>query len=186
MVPNQVNMGALSQRVEGLEVNLSQLRADQNRMETTLTGAIQDLSRKFDDRSKTPWGVLISAATFVLFIACGYIHLALQPYDKDIAAIVSNEEKLNVKLDKDMVPRSEHEQEWKTNDEKFSNLESRLRSDVTSMSQRIDGNATKIDNIVKDFGSTYSIKDAIQTVNDRLSKLETETNQNSKAINPSK
>lgn len=70
----RIDIGALDQRVIGLEKALSDI-----------TSAIAALGAKIDERSRTPWVTLISAFTFMLAFIAAIGVLAYKPIESDLA-----------------------------------------------------------------------------------------------------
>lgn len=99
---------------------------------------------------KTPWSTLIAAAGVIIIITTGFSQLSLQPIrdatDRnafDIRAINAN-----------IVPRGEHQGHWDI-----------TAAEITNLQKQIDQQRS-------DFGSTYSLRDALADMQKRLDKLE--------------
>lgn len=87
----RIDIGALDQRVIGLEKALSDI-----------TSAIAALGAKIDERSRTPWVTLISAFTFMLAFITAIGVLAYKPIEGDIARHERMLEKMNDRYVADM------------------------------------------------------------------------------------
>lgn len=99
---------------------------------------------------KTPWSTLIAAAGVIIIITTGFSQLSLQPI-RD--ATVRNSDDIRA-INVSIVPRGEHEGHWTNTAAELANLQK------------------QIDQQRSDFGSTYSLRDALADMQKRLDKLE--------------
>lgn len=179
---------AMEQRVHAVEQDLSDIRQSVQRIESGVTTqlsnlqsrfeqgqaniqsdfkqAIASINTKFDERSRTPWAVLIGAGTLFVAVA-GYIGaLTLKPYERDIQRLDqetvrsdSRQESYRIEMAKflsdNIVPRREHEEKWRGNDERFAEVN------------------RQIDELKRANGSTYGVRDLLQDLQRRLDRVET-------------
>lgn len=174
----------LSERVEGQGRDIVDLRSNMNTGFRNIEGSLKGLSDQLSGNSRTQWPVIWSAigVSFAVLAAVGA--LAYKP-------VLSNQERLETALvrlaetsvsqkemewrtargqedrsrtDKaivdiraDQVPRAEHERVWSGYDQRLADLQ------------------RQIDEAKNALGSTYSLRDYIQRMTDRLDKLETRT-----------
>lgn len=99
---------------------------------------------------KTPWSTLIAAAGFIVIVTTGFSQLSLAPI-RDATGRNSDDIK---EINRAIVPRGEHEGHWANTDAAITNLQK------------------QIDQQRQDFGSTYSLRDALSDMQKRLDKLE--------------
>lgn len=140
------NGGAIGARVDNLEKSVSAIRGD-----------IASLSQLVVASQKTPWSTLISGAGFIVVIlmAFGGIFASsmARQIDDNKAAIHETRDDLK-EMVRAIVPRGEHEERWRSEDQAIVNLQK------------------QIDSLKSDFGSTYSLRDALADMTKRLDKLE--------------
>lgn len=139
------NGGALGARVDNLEQSVSAIRSD-----------IASLSQLVVASQKTPWGTLISAAGFIVLVLTAFGGIFANGMADKIAdnkiAIRDNRDDVKDVI-RAMVPRGEHDEHWKKTDADIGNLQK------------------QIDQIRSDFGSAYSLKDALSHMQSELDKL---------------
>lgn len=111
---------------------------------------IASLSQLVVASQKTPWGTLISAAGVIIIITTGFSQLSLQPI-RDQAS--RNAEDIRT-INSQIVPRGEHQGHWDI-----------TAAEITNLQKQIDQQRS-------DFGSTYSLRDALADMQKRLDKLE--------------
>lgn len=101
---------------------------------------------------KTPWSTLISAAGVIIIVTTGFSQLSLQPI-RDLASRNATD---IATLNGSIVTRGEHEERWKAQDQALANQQ------------------RQIDQIRQDFGSAYSLKDALVHMQTDIDKLKDE------------
>lgn len=116
----ETKVGVLDNEVR--EVNTRLFNLDE-KFDKVMTGfaeefraAITGLSAQFNERQKTPWGVLISGASVILAISITIGGLGISPIQSRIA-----------KMEEDMVPRKEVEFRDKVAIDRINRLEDDLR-----------------------------------------------------------
>ena len=146
--------------------------------------AFTTISQTISERGRAPWGVLISAGVFIVTITSAVGALAYWP-------ILSSQSKLEenqVNIVERMV--TQKELEWRT----ARAAEERLRTDVTLRSidnsmvpraeldrvfqgydQRLADHQRQIDETKSIIGNTYSLKDYIARITERLDTIEQRT-----------
>lgn len=148
MTDHATNGGALGARVDNLEQSVTAIRND-----------IAGLSQLVVASQKTPWGTLISAAGFIVLVLTAFGGIFASGMEGQIAdnkmAIRDNRDDVKAVVQA-MVPRGEHDEHWKKTDADILNLQK------------------QIDQIRSDFGSAYSLKDALSHMQSELDKLKDE------------
>lgn len=99
---------------------------------------------------KTPWSTLIAGAGFIVIVTTALSQLSLQ----GVNTRVDRSERDILAINSSIVPRGEHEGHWANTDAAIANLQK------------------QIDQQRQDFGSTYSLRDALADMQRRLDKLE--------------
>lgn len=99
---------------------------------------------------KTPWSTLISAAGVIVVVTTGFSQLSLQP----VYQATSRNQADIIAINASVVSRGELQGHW----------------DIDAAS--ITGLQKQIDQQREDFGSTYSLRDALGDLKGRLEKLE--------------
>lgn len=162
------DLGALEQRVYGLEKAVGDI-----------SSMIAGLSSKIDERSRTSWPTLASFAGVLVVVMGGLGALAYRPIEgslNDIKGLlplmVTRAEhmtalnhverdlaRLNQSVEKNeaaIVPRGEHEEKWRGNVQAQANLQ------------------RQIDEIRRDYGQTYSLRDAFAHMQRKVEDMEKE------------
>lgn len=166
------DVGALEQRVYGVEQSLQ-----------AISQQIGALGSKIDDRARTPWATLASFAGVMVIVLGAFGTVIYRPIDleqtrlradlnevakssvarselaivtkymdRDFAALTAQVKANNESI----VPRGEHQEKWAG------------QSQITANIQR------QLDDFRRDFGSTYSLRDAFQNVQRKVDDLEKE------------
>lgn len=130
-------IAALAQRVTGLENTLGGISAQLATLQSTI-----------NDRSRTPWGTLISAMGVLIVIIAYGGNLALAP-------VIQNVQILRDQANS-TVPRGEHERVWASQDARYLEVNRR------------------IDEIRADFAGVYGIRDVIREIQDNQKRLQQE------------
>lgn len=99
---------------------------------------------------KTPWSTLIAAAGFIVLVTTAFSQLSLQPIRDQANRNAEDIRQINANI----VPRGEHQGHWDITAAQIANLQK------------------QIDLQRSDFGSTYSLRDALADMQKRLDKLE--------------
>lgn len=149
--PTQIDLGALNQRVTGLERSIHDI--------ATQLGA---LSTKLDERSRTPWAVLIAGAGFMLLFMSTIGVLAYRPIDQEQNRQAADIRELKRELSTEIrqigtliVPRGEHSERWEAN-----------RAQVVNLQRQID-------ELAKRTGDVYSARDIILDLRQDMKDLKT-------------
>lgn len=167
-----VRFAGLQQRVTGLE-NAVQGVATQ----------ISNLATTINERSRTPWGILLTGAGVVITVLVVIGGLASRPYQEGIdriemavrdlgqKAVTRDEidwrtarskedrervEKMLSELRTDMVPRGEHDQKWRAYDTEIAAIQ------------------RQVDDLKQTQANTYSARDLLLDLRERLDRLERE------------
>lgn len=162
------DLGALEQRVYGLEKAVGDI-----------SSMIAGLSSKIDERSRTSWPTLAAFASVLVLVMGGLGALAYRPieqslndlkgllplmvtraeanvterhFERDIARIQASVEKIETSI----VPRGEHEEKWRGNAAALANQQ------------------RQIDEIRRDYGQTYSLRDAFAHMQRKVEDMEKE------------
>lgn len=165
---HQINLGALSQRVTGVEQGVAQLRNELQSNFAALANQVGLLSDKFERKSQTPWSTLIAAAGFIVLIGGLYSTLSLKPVEQAIAQNATD----IIHVKNDLVPRGEHQEKWRANDAKFDDFSLRMVSSRDLLMQQIKSVSDSVEGIKQQVGSTYGIRDVLMDVQKRIDKLE--------------
>jgi hypothetical protein len=177
-MPQYAEYGRLDQRVQTIESALSNVVSQMDRDRLHIDSQFNALQASISERSKIPWpalGVMLSAIV-VIGTLTWYPIRETQGEIKDV--LRTQQEK--------MVPRVEHEREWARNEKNMNSMldliqrnqqaivprgehEEKWRSYAvahTALEQRVE-------DVRRTVGDTYSLKDAIRSMTDRLDRIET-------------
>lgn len=161
-------VAALTQRVTGVEAAVESIRKD-----------IHGLVSKFDERSKMPWGTLLAGLTLFWMVITSFVTIGggvvawgltqqnaniVKTLDEFKATYENN--RILSRQDYDArfarvdatlmtsVPRGEHEQIWAADAQRFLELQRQIDETKTAL------------------GSTYSLRDYIGRLTERIDTLE--------------
>ena len=186
------DIGALEQRVYGLEKGISDLaqntaaqfaaqRQDTTQQIANVEKAIGSLGAKLDERGKPQWMLMVSIAGFMLAFVTAVGTLAYLP-------IKTTSDKLETEVQKlrgDIVPRAEQTDRRTVVTERFD----RLERDIARLGERVVPRGElsekwrahddrfadlqrQLDDQKKAFGDTFSLRDALQQMQRRIDFLE--------------
>lgn len=160
-------VGVLSQRVATTETAIVDLRKEMHTGFTTL-------ANKFDERSKTPWPGIAVGWAVVAFVLTAIGTLVYYPLNNRVGSIEAQ-----------MVTREEID--WRS----ARGAEDRARNEAAiadlrgnvipraELDQRFENNSQdratlqrQIDELRSNFGDSYSLRDALSELQQRLSRLE--------------
>ncbi len=102
---------ALAQRVTGLEDGMK-----------TIVSAVNGLADKLDRKGQTPWGTIASLAGVAVAILVAIGGLAYRPIDAAQARLDAELKVVQLQI----VPRGEHERNWRVADRDLAKVEKRL------------------------------------------------------------
>lgn len=161
-------VAALTQRVTGVEAAVESIRKD-----------IHGLVSKFDERTRTPWGTLLAGAGLLFTVMSTFVTMLVaavawgllsqnanmvKSLDEFKAANVGDRILFRQDIDTRFarvdgilarsVPREEHEQIWAADAQRFLELQRQLDETKAAL------------------GSTYSLRDYIARLTQRLDTLE--------------
>lgn len=162
------DLGALEQRVYGLEKAVGDI-----------SSMIAGLSSKIDERSRTSWPTLAAFASVLVLVMGALGALATKPMESSLNDIKSSLPlfvtraeatvartqierelaRLNMALEKAdsaIVPRGEHQEKWRGNDQALGNIQ------------------RQVDEIRRDYGQTYSLRDAFAQMQRKVDDMEKE------------
>lgn len=164
--PSEV--ASLTERVRGVEAAVESIRKD-----------IHSLVSKFDDRSRMPWGTILAGATLFWMIITSFVTIgggvvAWGLFSQNAAIVASlNEFKTGYEADRLLarqdndariaeikealsrsVPREEHQRVWSGYDQRFADHQRQIDEQKNAL------------------GSTYSLRDYIQRLTERLDTIE--------------
>lgn len=111
---------------------------------------MRSLARAVAAGQKTPWGTIISMAGFMFVVLVAFSNMSLD----GIKVVQSRNSSDIAKLNDNIVSRGEHAQHWAKTD-----------SDIANEQRQID-------EMRQSFGNTYSLRDQIQHMGDRLDRLD--------------
>lgn len=179
-----VNIGALQQRVYGLESGQRSLADGLSNLSSRVETLFAGLATKIEDRSRPQYPLLISIGVFGLAVLTSVGWLAYNPIREtqadqkaamlNLASAIQERvtfRELDVRaqrtqtdisriiqdmntLEQQTVPRGEHVERWRSYENQISNLQ------------------RQIDDGKKAFGDTYSLRDAFQSLQRRLDQIE--------------
>lgn len=183
---NGYNVGALEERVTGLERGVAAIGASVDR-----------LANEVRDRQKFPWGAA-SFALGVLGLLGAVVVFGFMAY---IGAIQGSQDRLQAQLSTwidNSVSRSELEERRAATATRFDRLEDavlRLTDGIVTRGEhesKWDAETAsasnlqrQIDQIRTDLGSSFSLNDALKDISDRIARLEELRLQMSVGRNPS-
>lgn len=145
-MPEPSNLGALEERVTGLERAVSHISA-----------SIDALGKEFRERQRFPWAAIWGGVSVLLVVIGMFGAIVIWGFNSYLGGINSNFDRFHadfVKLSDGVVPRGEHESTWQTQAAIDTNLQRQL------------------DELRTAFGATYSLGDAIRDISNRLERLE--------------
>lgn len=170
---NGYNVAALDERVTGLERSVA-----------TIAQSLDGLAKEIRERQRFPWAVVLSGVSVMLFIFSMLGGIVLWSFNGYLSG---NSDALD-RLQSQMlisVPRTEYEERKLATDERTDRIESELQRLSDSIVPRGEhaghwqAQATdtanlqrQIDEVRSVFGSTYSLGDAIATLQERIDRLE--------------
>jgi hypothetical protein len=157
------NIDRLDQRVTGLEHGQKDLSTSLVHLSTRIDDKFNTLGTLVQERSRTQWPLLYSAAGLVISVMTIIGFLAMKPTDNKIADHDDFLKELRVSL----VSRQEHVERWKSYDKDIDNLRSRLIYETTNIDKNIE-------DLRKKFNDTYGARDIILDLKDRIGRLEAE------------
>lgn len=151
-------LATLGIRVSGLETRLTEIS-------TTLQNISASFSAKIEERSKTPWAIIIGGLA-VLLSVMGYLDQAkLSPMKERDSEILQMIKEIQANIKDSVVPIWVNQREWQNKDAQFKAAEERTKLVEENMSQRIK----RMEDL---YGSTWSVRDAITTFQQRIDRLE--------------
>lgn len=188
-------IGIQSQRITNLETGFADFRRDVNTQFHSVNSSMSGLSSKLDERfnnlvaslserGRTPWGVIISAGLFFLAVISAVGGLAYWP----ILSASSKLEAGQVSIVERMV--TQKELEWRTArasedrqraEMTFRNIDNAMvpRAELDRVfqgyDQRLSDQQRQIDETKAIIGNTYSLRDYIQRMTERLDQIEQRT-----------
>ena len=185
--------GRLEQRVYGIEQSFASLVQQMERDRSELAAQMAQDRAHFDtrfsslqemvaDRSRTPWGVLIAGLSLIvtMMVALGTLaYLPIKTQMEDTKGEVA-------RLTAIMVPRVELERDWGRNEKTLGGLAELIQRNQAlivprgeheekwrSQLARDTDFQRQIDELRRSFGDTYSLKDALRAMQERLDRIET-------------
>lgn len=117
---------------------------------TTIRSDIAELRNLVVSNQKTPWSTLIAAAGFIVLVTTAFSQLSLQP----IRDAENRDSKDIFALNSTVVSRGELQGHWDIQAAQITNLQK------------------QVDQQRSDFGSTYSLRDALADMQKKIEKLE--------------
>lgn len=109
--PHDPNYARLDQRVTGLESSI-----------TGIADLVKDLGRKFEERNKTPWAVLVSVGLLLV----GVLGVIGAAWKAPMKSIIARQEQNLQTIQESVVPRVEHEYHWQSNIDADVDIKKRL------------------------------------------------------------
>lgn len=184
--------GRLEQRVYGIEQSVSALVQQIERDRSELANQMgQDrshfdarfsaLQESFNERSKTPWSVLIAAFSLIVTLMIALGTLAYMPIKAQM-----EDTKIDVaRLAGSVVPRVEHEREWGRSEKSLAAMLDLIQRNQIAIVPRgeheekwrgqvaRDGELQRqIEEVRRNFGDAHSLKDALRSIQERLDRVE--------------
>jgi hypothetical protein len=184
--------GRLEQRVYGIEQSVSALVQQIERDRSELAAQMgQDrahfdarfsaLQESVNERSKTPWSVLIAAFSLIVttMVALGTLaYLPIKTQMEDMKVDVA-------RLGAALVPRIELERDWARSEKTIATILDMIHRNQAAIVPRgeheekwrgqaaRDGDLQRqIDEVRRSFGETYSLREALKTMQERLDRIE--------------
>jgi hypothetical protein len=185
--------GRLEQRVYGIEQGVAQLIQQIERDRSEMAAQMGQDRAHFDtrfsslqetmtERSRTPWGILISGLSLIVTMMIALGTLAYMPIKAQI-----EDTKIEVgRLAGLVVPRVEHEREWSRSEKVVNTILDQIHRNQAAIVPRGEheekwrGQASRdadlqrqVDDLRRTLGDTYSLKDALRAMQGRLDRIET-------------
>jgi SMC interacting uncharacterized protein involved in chromosome segregation len=133
-----------------------------------ISGQISGLVNTINERSKTPWATIISAMGVTLAVVVYGGGLAKEPIDDAITRLEQEVARI--------VPRGEHEQIWTSHNAQIlaaNHEREQMRADMQrQLDQLRTDTLRQVDELKAQAGSTYSLRDYIQRLTERIDTLE--------------
>lgn len=145
-MPGPSNLGALEERVTGLERAIDHV-----------SSSIDTLGKEFRERQRFPWAAIWGGVSVLLVVIGMFGAIVIWGFNSYLAGNNENFDRFHadfIKLSDSVVPRGEHEGHWSAQTTADENLQ------------------RQIDDVRSVFGSTYSLGDQIQNLGDRIERLE--------------
>lgn len=158
MTNDSAALATLGIRVSGLETRLSEISS-------TLQNISASFSAKIEERSKTPWTIIIGALAVLLSVMAYLDQAKLTPLKERDTEIIQIIKDMQKDVKETVVPVWVHQREWQHKDAQFKAQEDRTKLVEENMAQRIK----RMEDL---FGQSWSIRDAIVTFQQRLDRLE--------------
>lgn len=189
-----LNVGALEERVTGLERTVGHVSTTVDRLSTQVSQiapivpAVEALARKLDERSRFPWGVVFGGLSVLITSAGIGMGIVIWAFSAYISGQYDALNRLNGEietLDTNSVTRHELEERREATNQRITRLEadvSEIEDGIVprgeheehwrSQEQRVVELQRQIDQIRTDLGSSYSLNDALTTLQERIDRLE--------------
>lgn len=184
--------GRLEQRVYGIEQSVSALVQQIERDRSELANQMgQDrshfdarfsaLQESFNERSKTPWSILIAAFSLIVTMMIALGTLAYLPIKSQM-----EDAKIDVaRLSAGLVPRVEHEREWGRTEKSLAAMLDLIQRNQTAIVPRgeheekwrvqaaRDGDLQRqIEEARRSAGDAHALRDAQRSIQERLARVE--------------
>lgn len=184
--------GRLEQRVYGIEQSVSALvqQIERDRSElasqmgqdrTHFDARFTALQDSFNERTKTPWSILIAAFSLIVTMMIALGTLAYMPIKSQM-----EDTKLDVaRLAASLVPRVEHEREWGRTEKSLAAMLDLIQRNQAAIVPRGEHEETwrgqvardgdlqrQIEEIRRTFGDAHSSKDVLRSILERLDRVE--------------
>lgn len=160
---SEPHIGVLDQRVTGLEHGFKDLSTALNHMGSRIDDRFGSLATLINERGRTQWPLLYSAAGLIISVMSIIGILAMRPTDYKISDLYDSVKELRATE----VPRAEIAERWRSYDKDIENVRGRLLYETSTLEKSID-------DLRKKFNDTYGARDVILDLRERLARLEIE------------
>ena len=169
----RVNLGALNQRVLGLEQAFRGIGDQITSLSSKIDNSITAINGRFEERNKTPWPAL-SVAVSVLVIIGGILYWPIKDSQGRIEAAISQQQVIIGNLGEKFVTIRELDARSARARIDTDRMAADLRKLDDASVPRVEHAALQrqVDDIKKAFGDTFSLRDALQQLQRRIDQLE--------------
>ena len=161
-------IAAIDQRVAGLEQSFALLREIQQQYQTSITAQIASIVQQIAEKGRTQWQTVFSGLGVLIIIMGTLGSLRLAPVENGLTRNTSD----ITELRSEVVPRGEHLEKWRSNDERFAEVERQIASSRDAALSEQRHTQSDLDEVKKGIGGTYGLRDALLDLKTRLDRVE--------------
>lgn len=180
MTNDTAAIATLNIRTTALEGRVNELTNAVNGVQSSLATKIDSiattLSSKIDERGRPQWAIYIAGLMAVASLYAYIDNSKIGPLKEKDADIIAGMKDINQLLRSELVPQWVHQKDWAQRDERFKQMEERIRIGEETFAgrmTRVEGATNdRIKRLEDQYSQTYSARDALQNFQQRIDKLE--------------